>query len=94
MEHVGSIQAREGPVNFEALAIDGAIPGGAFGAQLGQRCEAPGTQTLAREDADLDLGLIQPTGMFWSVVDSEAIPQIAAGLFAVAAHQRTASMGA
>jgi hypothetical protein len=32
MENIGGVEAGEGPVDFEALTIHGAIPGGAFGA--------------------------------------------------------------
>jgi hypothetical protein len=33
MEDIGSVEAGESPVDFEALAIHGVIPSGAFGAQ-------------------------------------------------------------
>jgi hypothetical protein len=35
---------------------------------------------LPGKDANLDLGLIEPTGVFGREVDGEAIPQLATGL--------------
>ena len=80
MEDIVSIEAGEGPVDLEALAVDGLVPGAGFGAEFAQRGNAAGTQTLAAEKADFNLRLIQPTGMLRGVVNGKAMPQCVAGL--------------
>ena len=63
-------------------------------AQRGDVPDPASSQALAAEEADLDLGLIQPASMFGRVVHGESIPQPSAGLFAKAVHQRLAGVGA
>jgi len=81
MEDIVGIQTGEGPVDLEALVVDGLVPGAAFGAKFAQAGDAAGAQTLAAEEANLDLRLIQPTGMLRGVVDGKATPQLVAFLF-------------
>ena len=80
MEDIVGIQAGEGPVDLEALVIDGLVPGAAFGAKLAQAGNAAGAQALAAEKANFDLRLIQPTGVLRGVVDGKAMPQCVACL--------------
>src|SRR4051794_22818709 len=92
MEDVGGIEAGEGPVDLESLSIDRAIPGGGIGAQSRQGWETPRAEALTGEDANFDLRLIEPAGMFGRVVDGEATPDCVGFDWAKMAHQRTPGM--
>ena len=94
MEDIVSIEAGEGPVDLEALVVDGLVPGAAFGAKFAQSCNAAGAQTLAAEEANFDLRLIQPTGMLGGVVDGKATPQCVAFLFTEVPGEGPDRMGA
>jgi len=74
--------AVEPPIDLYLLAVDPAVPGSRFAAQRRQVRDAPLAQTLPREQADLDLRLIQPTAMGRRVVRSETVPDLAAELLA------------
>ena len=78
MEDVGCVQPGEGPVDFEALSVDGAIPSRAFRAEILQRGNASRPQALACKDADLDFSLIEPTGVLRREMHSEALPELVA----------------
>ena len=75
MEDVVSVEAGEGPVDLEALVMDGLIPGAALGAEFAQTSNAAGAKALAAEETNFYLRLIQPTGMFRRVVKREALPR-------------------
>ena len=41
MEDIVSIEAGKGPVDLEALAVDGLVPGTGFGAEFAQEKKVP-----------------------------------------------------
>jgi hypothetical protein len=47
---------------------------------------------LPREDANFDLGLIEPTAVHWCVVDGEAVPDLTADLITQQVRQGFAAM--
>ena len=54
--------------------------------------KAPTAKTLTTEEADLNLGLIEPTAMLGSVVNSEAAPNVSTPLFTIMIDQGLAAV--
>ena len=59
--------AGEVPVDLDLVAVDFARPGGGFLAKSLPVGNSSLAETLSCIEADLDFGLIQPTGVFWRV---------------------------
>lgn len=76
------------------MVVGAAIPGFGLASQRGDIRGPCVSVALAAEEADLDLGLVEPASMLWGVVNSKALPQPSAVLFAEAIHQRLAGVGA
>lgn len=55
--------------------------------QFCQRRDRAAPQALSAEQADLDLGLIQPTAVFWGVVNRKPISEQTADFFSVTIDQ-------
>ena len=62
------------PPDGDSVAICGSIPCFGLAAQRGDVPDPPPSQTLATEQADLKLSLVQPASVCGSVVQCEAIP--------------------
>src|ERR1700756_863756 len=73
----------EAPVDPGAGAIDAAIPGAGFAAQGLEVGDSAAAEALAREQADFDLRLVEPTAVDRRVVHGEAFPEFAASLAAI-----------
>jgi hypothetical protein len=79
--------AVKSPVDSDLLAIHPAIPGARFPLQRLQIGYTSFAETLAGQQADLDLRLIQPASMSGRVVDGEAIPDPVSRRLAVVVGQ-------
>jgi hypothetical protein len=62
-----SVLARETPRDATMVGIASLLPGGHFGREGSPVFETP-AKTLALQDADLDFGHVEPTGVFGRVV--------------------------
>src|SRR5689334_742171 len=82
----------EAPVGAGAGAIDAAIPGAGFAAPGGEVRDSAAAQALAREQTDFELRLVEPTAVEGRVVHGKALPQLAAGLRAIAVGQGLAAV--
>ena len=71
---VGSL-SRERPDQRFALLVAVLLPSLDIASQR-LACLASGVQALAREDADLDFGHVQPTRMLWRVVEANPAQQL------------------
>jgi hypothetical protein len=78
MELSARLLAGEPPVDFDTVPVDLAAPGPRFQFQDGQAWDSAPSQTLPGEQADLDLCMVQPASVRRSVVNREAVPEIAA----------------
>ena len=67
----------EAPLDSLTPFVRGFVPGGSLALQSLQIPKAAIPQALSGVPADGDLGLIEPTGMHWCVVDFKAIPDLA-----------------
>jgi hypothetical protein len=76
-----------------STAVHSPIPSPGFHAQRSLIADPPFSQTAAGEWADFNLRLIEPTTMFWGVVNREPIPQRSAFPLTKAVHQRLSGMG-
>jgi len=68
------ILSSKGPSNAPVLGIAACLPGGDLGGERGLIRETP-IQALAIENADFDLGHVEPTGMLRRVVEFDAVQQ-------------------
>ena len=75
MKFPSSLFAGEVPLDGGAIAIEATVPGFYFVLQRGQIAKSAFPQALTAEQADFDLGLVEPAAMFGRVMDSEAVPQ-------------------
>ena len=64
------------PGDLKAITIHPPIPGLGFPAQSLQSGDSSVTQTLPREDPNLNLRLIEPTAVGRRVMDREAVPDL------------------
>lgn len=84
--------ACEPPVDGDAVAVHLAVPGLGFPSKLAERRDSASAQTLAAEQADLDLRLVEPASVFGRVMHGEPVPQPAADLFSEALHDGLAAV--
>ena len=82
------------PLNRDAVTICLVIPCLGLSAQRSDIPDPAISETLAAEEADLNLSLVQPTSMLGRVMHGEALPQPSASFFAESIHQRFAGVGA
>ena len=75
-ELVPGSSAVEPPVNRDAIAVHAAVPCFRLPAPQFERGDPATSQTLAREEPDFDLGLVEPTAVSGRVMDGEAIPDL------------------
>ena len=87
------VEAREVPFKDDSVTVDVLVPCLSLGAQGFQVGDSAFAQTLPGKQADLDFGLIEPTGMLGSVMDGESLPKSLGSLDAEMAVQRFAAMG-
>src|SRR5664280_1214631 len=94
MEFSACFFSGELPLDSDAAAIGTAIPGFDLAAEHSDIPDPALSQALAAEEADLDLGLVQPASMFGREVYGKAFPQPSARLLAKSVHQRFLGVGA
>src|ERR1035437_1562888 len=63
------LSTREPPVDGDLITVHSPVPGPGFPPQVAERGDSSLAQTLPGEQADLNLGLIQPTAVFRRVMD-------------------------
>jgi hypothetical protein len=90
MKFPSSVLAGEVPFDGSAVAVKATVPSLDFVLQSGQMADSAFSQALTAEQADFDLGLVEPTAMLGRVMDSEAVPQQAAQFLAISLHERFA----
>jgi len=66
------------PVDLDLIAVHTAVPGATLTAKCLEVWKSPIAEALPREQANLDLRLVEPTGVFWGVVNGKAIPDLGA----------------
>jgi hypothetical protein len=69
------VEAREVPFKYGSVTVDVLVPCLSLEAQGFQVGYSAFAQTLPGKQADLDFGLIEPTGMLGSVVEGESLPK-------------------
>ncbi len=79
------------PVDGDAVAVHLAVPGIGFPSKVAEGRDSALAQTLAAEQADLDLRLVEPASVFGRVMHREPVPQPAADLFSETFHDRLAT---
>ena len=89
---LASLVASKAPLDRDSVAIHAAVPGPSLFPQTGSISDPALAQALPGEQADCDLGLVQPAAVFRGVVHREPVPQPASRLFAKALHHGLASM--
>jgi hypothetical protein len=67
VELSSGLSAVESPVDFHPAAIGAPVPCPGFSGQTGQVCDPALPQTLAGEQTDLDLRLVQPAAVLRTV---------------------------
>src|SRR2546425_3270654 len=80
--------AIERPVDLDAFSIYASVPGASFCSQNPNAADPALAQALFGKQANLELGLVQPTPMYRRVVNGEPIPQRPTLLLAETLHQR------
>jgi len=87
------VEAREVPFKDGSVTVDVLVACLSLEAQGFQVGYSAFAQTLPGKQADLDFGLIEPTGMLGSVMEGESLPNSLSSLDAEMAVERFAAMG-
>jgi hypothetical protein len=87
------VEAREVLFKDGSVTVDALVPSLSLRAQGGQVGDSAFAQTLPGKQADLDFGLIEPTGMLGSVMEGESLPKRLSLLDAEMTVERFAAMG-
>src|ERR1035437_4935252 len=90
----GVLVSGELPLDSDAAAIGTAIPGFDLAVEGSDIPDPALSQALAAEEADLDLGLVQPASMLGRVMHGKARPEPSSRLLAESVHQSFAGVGA
>ena len=93
MEASLGVEAREVPFKDGSVTVDVLVPCLSLGAQGFQVGDSAFAQTLPGKQADLDFGLIEPTGMLGSVMEGESLAKRLSLLDAEMTVERFAAMG-